>query len=199
LTVARTFRASVALLGALATLVGSKPAAAQDDTFGPPLAPMGGMGGLGGGGKAPPKKAPPGTPELHAAPGGSESTLPAGAEPALPDEPLKMSPTVRERLGTDLQLDQRPLGLGHGPRYKWYGPYFEEQDGQYRFRTAVPLWAERRQPSLSDPTKTDLHPCSAACTTTGAAPSTRTTFSFQCSGIYATRRSPAERPSSAPS
>jgi hypothetical protein len=154
----RALREILVLLVAVAALAVPKSVLAQDDDmFGPGLSPMGGMGGPApsSSSKAPPKKAPDGTPELHAAPGGGDSTLPAGAEPALPDEPLKMSPEVRAQLGSDLELDQRPVGLGLEPRYKWYGPYFEERNGKYRFRTLFPLWAERRQPSLRDPTRVD--------------------------------------------
>src|SRR5690606_25662552 len=75
------------------------PVAAQVDPFG------GGMGA--GQQQAPtqqkPKAPPPGTPELHAASGGGDSTLPEGSEPTLPEAPLAISEALRARLGSDLK------------------------------------------------------------------------------------------------
>jgi hypothetical protein len=109
------------------------------------------------GGAAPKKQAepPPGSPELHAASGSGDTTLPAGAEPALPDKPLEISETTAERIGSDLPLDALPHGLGERSRFRFYGPYMEERNGSYDFKTLFPLWFERRQPSRADATTTD--------------------------------------------
>lgn len=127
------------------------PVAAQVDPFG------GGMGA--GQQQAPtqqkPKAPPPGTPELHAASGGGDSTLPEGSEPTLPEAPLAISEALRARLGSDLKLDEPELGRGEVTDRDFYGLYYQEHSNDYRLKLAFPLWFERTQPSLTDPTKTD--------------------------------------------
>ncbi len=108
---------------------------------------------LGGGGQ-PTKSGPaPGGPETHAAPGGTDSTLPQGNEPSLPEEPLEMSEETRKNIGSD--GDPESLGTGPEAERSYYGLYYNEQAGEYRYRVLFPLWAERTQPSAGDPRVTD--------------------------------------------
>ena len=38
---------------------------------------------------------------------------------------------------------------------KFYGPYYSEKSGDYSFKLAFPVWAERKQPSRTDKLKLD--------------------------------------------
>lgn len=134
--------AALALACALLCLV--TPSQAQDDL--PGLAPMG-VGAPGSGGGAPPP--PSDMPETHAASGGTETTLPEGDEPELPDDPLGMSEKTLARIGSDSDPEAR--GTGEGARREFYGLYYNEQAGQYRYRVAFPAWAQRDKPSLANP------------------------------------------------
>ena len=134
-------------------------------------AQMGGMGGPGGGmgmpggnmgnmpqGQKPKKKKdapPPGTPEQHAASGGDDALTPPGSEPALPEEPLQVKQSTLDTIGSDAQPDQDELGRGNSTRYKFYGPYFQENSDKYQFRLAFPVWAERQMPSRTKPLELD--------------------------------------------
>ncbi len=150
--------AATALLFGLALGTGS--AAAQGfgpgTGFGDPSIPMqpGGQPA-----KQKPKKqeqAPPGTPELHAASGGAESTLPQGSEPTLPEKPLEVSEALMERIGTDSALMEPELGRDPNQVDRdFYGLYYQEQSDQYRLRLAFPIWMERKMPSLKDPSVID--------------------------------------------
>lgn len=143
-------RSSLATLALLALGLVAGAARAQDP-YGPGVSPIGGPtpGGPAPSGPAP-GKAPPGTPETHAA-GGGESLLPPSTEPSLPDDPLKIPRRVRARIGTDLQLDDVPRGEDPPATRRFYGPYYDEQNGRHRFRLAFPVWAERTQPSATRP------------------------------------------------
>lgn len=88
-------------------------------------------------------------PETHAASGGTDSTLPQGNEPSLPDDPLEMSEATRAQIGTD--GDPESLGTPSDSKRDFYGLYYNEEAGEYRYRVLFPLWAERTQPSLEDP------------------------------------------------
>lgn len=146
---------SAAALG-LALLLGAESARAQ---FGPTF----GGGGPTGGNipqRPPPTqssgpKKPANMPETHAASGASESLVPPGQEPTLPDKPLELKPSVASRIGSDAALDEPVLGRGPITRRKPYGLYYEERSGRYRLRTLFPLWFERKQPSAADPSVTD--------------------------------------------
>jgi hypothetical protein len=110
-----------------------------------------------GGGAAPTQsgsgKPPEGAPELHAASGGSDTTLPQGNEPSLPEDPLAISDSVRERIGTD---GEPPApGTGEDVKRQFYGLYYNEEAGEYRYRVAFPVWAERTMPSATNPKVTD--------------------------------------------
>jgi hypothetical protein len=132
----------------------ARPASAQD-AYGPGIMP--GMGQQGGPPEPKKKKEPPppGTPELHAAPGASDTLVPPGSEPSLPDRPLDVSPAVASRIGTDARLDDLELGRGNELQRKFYGPYYEEESNKYRLRLLFPLWFERTKPSLTAPSVTD--------------------------------------------
>ncbi len=92
-------------------------------------------------------------PETHAAEGGMETTLPQGDEPTLPDEPLSISKKTLSRIGSD--GDAESLGTGDDATREFYGLYYNEKAGEYRYRVAFPIWAERKQPSLEKPEITD--------------------------------------------
>jgi hypothetical protein len=137
---------------ALATLAGTLgfalPAAAQDP-MGPGLMP-----GFGSGGSEPAKKKPakdPNEPETHAASGADDNVVAPGGEPSLPDEPLKVKEKTLERIGTDLHPRWQERGRGRKTTYGFYGPYYTEDSGEYSFKLAFPVWAERKQPSRTDP------------------------------------------------
>lgn len=100
-----------------------------------------------------PQQPPPGVPETHAAPDGDESTLPEGNEPTLPADPLAMSDLARERIGSDAEPET--LGTPKDAKRQFYGLYYNEEAGEYRYRVAFPVWAERTMPSEADPTITD--------------------------------------------
>ena len=135
--------------GLLITLASTAPARAQD--------PFGGGMFQGGGspapqGSAPPKKAPPpGTPELHAASGASDQMVAPGSEPSLPAQPLTLKKSVSKKIGSDVDPDSEELGRASRTEHRFYGPYYEERSGDYRFRLAFPVWGERTQPSRLDP------------------------------------------------
>ncbi|HYP91291.1 MAG TPA: hypothetical protein VEQ59_24160, partial [Polyangiaceae bacterium] len=141
------------------TLYGTQ--ALAQDPYGPGLSPgfgpSGAGAGAGGGGrskKAAPK-VPPGTPETHAASGADDSVNAPGNEPSLPQDPLALKKSAYARIGTDLspELQER----GQNPRFdrKFYGPYYSERSGDYSFKLAFPVWAERTQPSRTDKLKLD--------------------------------------------
>jgi hypothetical protein len=144
---------------ALVALLLLCPALAHaQDPFGGGMFPGG--GGQAPGGGAPPKKgaakkAPPGTPELHAASGASDQLVAPGSEPSLPEKPLQLSPSLSKLIGTDADPDLEERGRASRTVRRFYGPYYEEESGKYRFRLAFPLWAERKQPSRLDPNVTD--------------------------------------------
>jgi hypothetical protein len=126
------------------------------DGFGPGLQP-----GFGQGPGGPPKSAPtqpkkdPNEPELHAAPGASDQVVAPGGEPSLPEDPLTISQRTFDRIGSDLDPDWEDHGRELTTTHHFYGPYYEEYSDRYSFKLAFPVWAERKQPSLSDSSVTD--------------------------------------------
>jgi hypothetical protein len=130
-----------AWLWTVATLLLAAPSRAQD--FGGPMPGMGGPVSEPSGSQ--PAK-DPNTPQTHAASGSGEElgVLPS-MEPTLPADPLATSKSVKKRIGSDAETELE-LGRSEQTSYSWYGPYFQEKSGQYRFRTVFPLWAERTQP-----------------------------------------------------
>ena len=141
---------ALALVGCLAALAVAPRAFAQDP-FGGGTMFGGGAGGPAPQGSAPPKKPPPGTPELHAASGASDQMVAPGSEPTLPKEPLKLKKSVKDKIGSDVDPDSEELGRDTRTEHRFYGPYYEERSGNYRFRLAFPVWGERTQPSRLDP------------------------------------------------
>jgi hypothetical protein len=131
----------------LATTLFASPALSQGEL--PGIAPMGSPRPSTSSDNAP---RPSDAPETHAASGGTETTLPEGDEPALPEEPLAMSKKTLERIGSD--GDVEAMGTEKAKR-EIYGLYYNEQAGEYRYRVAFPAWAERKKPSASDPAVTD--------------------------------------------
>jgi len=123
---------------------------------GPGMGPgMGGPGGPGGGqAKKKPKK-DPNEPETHAATGAGDTVVAPGGEPSLPEEPLKLKKTTAARIGSDYDLENDEQGRGRETTTKFYGPYYEETSNKYSFKLAFPVWAERTQPSRTDPKKLD--------------------------------------------
>src|SRR5262245_59978691 len=123
------FTLSSALLSALCFVA---PAHAQDPFFGGDMG--GGMGGPGmGGGTAPAKKKadkpPPGTPEMPAASGASDTLAAPGSEPSLPAQPLKISAATQARIGTDHIINDLERGRSASGEVDrdFYGLYYGEQ------------------------------------------------------------------------
>jgi hypothetical protein len=151
-------RLSAAALLGVALLFVAPRALAQDPFGGGNMFPGGGPAG-GSGAPAPkkgaPKKPPPGTPEMHAASGASDQLVAPGSEPSLPDKPLELAPTTAKGIGTDFDDETEELGRAPQTTRRFYGPYYEEESGKYRFRLAFPVWAERTQPSRLNPSVID--------------------------------------------
>jgi hypothetical protein len=124
------------------------------DPMGPGLMPGFGGGAPQQGQQAKPKQ-DPSMPETHAATGAGDSLVAPGGEPSLPDEPLKLKPRTAARIGSDLDPDSEEQGRSTTTTHKFYGPYYEETSGKYSFQLAFPVWAERNQPSRTDPLKND--------------------------------------------
>lgn len=139
-------RGAVALLVVVFTTIGgwfAAPHAWAQDL--PDLAPMGAAPPPGRNDPPPPSDAP----ETHAASGGTETTLPTGNEPTLPINPLDASEKTLERIGSDGDPDS--LGTGDDAKREFYGLYYNEKAGEYRYRVAFPIWAERKKPSEAKP------------------------------------------------
>ena len=136
------------LSAALAVALFATNALAQDP-MGPGLMPQ--MGGPPSSGAPSAPKKDPNMPEMHAASGASDSLIAPGGEPTLPVEPLKLSERTLERIGGDLELGNLEQGRASRTEYGCYGPYFTETSGSYSFKLAFPVWAERKQPSLTKP------------------------------------------------
>lgn len=63
----------------------------------------------------------------------------ADPTPKVPDDPLKMTPEVRARIGTDHDGDPAPA---RGEVQRSYFPLYEEQKGERRIRLLPPLYLE---------------------------------------------------------
>ncbi len=92
---------------------------------------------------------------MHAASGADDSLSPPGSEPTLPEEPLKLTEPTFKAIGSDAQPDQEEIGRGDSTKYKFYGPYYQENSGKYQFKLLFPVWAERQMPSRTKPNETD--------------------------------------------
>ncbi|HNZ23191.1 MAG TPA: hypothetical protein PKL24_13685 [Polyangiaceae bacterium] len=108
-----------------------------------------GMPGLGEDGPPPAAgatpTAQPNAPATHAASGGEELGVLPSLEASIPEDPLKLSKVVKKTIGSDAD-NEFELGRDTETTYSWYGPYYQEKSGQYRFRTVFPFWLEREQP-----------------------------------------------------
>jgi len=85
-------------------------------------------------------------PETHAASGAeTPAQLPTQA-PTLPEDPNAIPPSVREAIGSDASGDFE-RGRQTETEHTFYGVYYGEQSGDYRFQTTLPLplWLERQQ------------------------------------------------------
>jgi hypothetical protein len=91
---------------------------------------------------------PSNAPVTHAASGASDDTLKqlGGAEATLPPNPLAIPPEVKDKIGSDADKD-REKGRAPKTTRLWIGPWYEEHSGDYSFKTAFPLWLERKQPN----------------------------------------------------
>ncbi len=69
----------------------------------------------------------------------------------MPKDPLKLGKKLQLRLGTSTQLDDLSQGQTGETQREFYGLYYSEKNGGYRFRVAFPVWAERTQPSRTQP------------------------------------------------
>ncbi len=90
----------------------------------------------------------------------TRSTRPA-TNRRCPRIPLALKKSSYDRIGSDLSPDleehgQQPGG-SQNPRFDrhFYGPYYSEKSGDYSFKLAFPVWAERTQPSRTDKLKLD--------------------------------------------
>lgn len=134
------------------------PSAAQDPFGGDLQGPsQSGFGGPRPQKKAAPKSNNPDQPETHAASGAGDHLIAPGGEPTLPDDPLAIPDTIAKRIGSDAVLDEPSIGQSDVLKRHFYGVMYEEESQSgYRFRTSFPpLWFERIQPSLKDPTHPD--------------------------------------------
>jgi len=134
------------------SLVAWAPAALAQDPMGGGLMPGFGSGAPPPGGQEPkaPKK-DPNEPETHAASGAEDTVVAPGGEPSLPDAPLVIKRKTLGRIGSDLAPRWQEQGRDRSTTYGFYGPYYTEDSGDYSFRLAFPVWAERKQPSRTDP------------------------------------------------
>lgn len=112
-------------------------------------APAGAQVGFGTPGAGPPpgqqQQPPPGM-ETHAASGADDAQKLQTQEPSLPPDPLYIPPSARKKIGTDSGLDEYEKGKTDDTDRDFYGLYYQEKSGDYQFRTAFPLWIERKQP-----------------------------------------------------
>ncbi len=129
---------------------------------------------------------PPGTPEQHAASGADDSLTPPGSEPTLPDEPLKLTQPTFDAIGSDSQPDEEELGRGPSTTRKFYGLYYQENSGKYQFKLCSPCGPSGKCPRAPSQSRPTARRSLAGSTTTAAAPSARTTFSFRWPGTCVT-------------
>jgi len=95
-------------------------------------------------GQTPPSgKEDPNAPEQHAA-SGDTSNLPK-SEPTLPEDPNAIPPEVGSTIGSNVSPQDHPKGTTDKTDADFYGLYYQERSGSYRFRTVFPFWFERKQ------------------------------------------------------
>jgi hypothetical protein len=147
----------VGVIAALSFVLGSvRPALAQmGPGSGMGMPGFGGGPGPGGGAAKKPKKKDPNEPETHAATGAGDEVVAPGGEPTLPEKPLEVSKRTERHIGSDLDPDGEEQGRSRVTTRRFYGPYYSETSGKYRFQLAFPVWANRSQPSRTNPAVTD--------------------------------------------
>ena len=106
--------------------------------------------------KQPPSRKKDPTSPSSTPPRARRQVVAPGSEPSLPDDPLELK---AEHDRAHRQRHRIPESEEHGrdvkTTHEFYGPYYEEHSGEYSFQLAFPVWAERKQPSLTDATVTD--------------------------------------------
>jgi hypothetical protein len=93
----------------------------------------------------PPSKAAPGQPETHAASGAEQSGT-AKIEAQLPEDPLAIPEAIKDEIGTNRVEDDDAQGTIVEKDIDFYGLWYSETSGDYKFQTLFPFWAERTQP-----------------------------------------------------
>jgi hypothetical protein len=135
-----------AALAFVAALSFSGPAWAQGlPGGGRGLGPPGGFAPPSGGSSSK-KKAKKPEEETHAASNTEAQQSLQTQEPQLPQNPNEVPKELREKIGTD---DAREKEKGRGPtlQREFYGLYYREQSGGYKFQTVIPpLWMQRNLP-----------------------------------------------------
>jgi hypothetical protein len=141
--------AALAVLAAVTLAPATASGQVGGGNFQPGMGQSPGSPGTGLGTPSPTKskpgvKAAPGM-ETHAASNAEAAQSLQTQEPTLPQNPLELSPDVKKRIGTSAE---REVEVGRAPKVErdWYGLYYQEKSGSYRFRTLFPLWAERSMP-----------------------------------------------------
>lgn len=128
------------LAASAAALVALAPALGYAQFPGGPGGPGGGFGGPPQGQSPPPKQEGP---ETHAASGADETNKLQTSEPSLPEDPLALPQSAAKRIGTDFDPSTVEQGREAEVKRRFYGLWYSEESGKYRFRTLFPLWAER--------------------------------------------------------
>lgn len=67
-------------------------------------------------------------------------------EPTLPEDPLALPKGAKKKIGTDYDPETTEQGRAKETKRHFYGLWYSEESGDYKFRTLFPLWAERTQP-----------------------------------------------------
>jgi hypothetical protein len=139
-------RLGVLLAALLATLFVGRDARAQS-----PLDPSSGGGPVPGALPAPPqaKGGPSAQQQAElggAASGGDRPSQLPTQQAQLPEDPNAIPPSLATELKSDFDPDSVEASRTRTTNYKFFGVYYEEQSGGYRFRSTVPpLWMERTQ------------------------------------------------------
>ncbi|HHH31660.1 MAG TPA: hypothetical protein ENK57_25385 [Polyangiaceae bacterium] len=117
--------------------------------FGPPGGPGGGFGPPGAGLPQQPTGTQPSPgqegPETHAASGGETPAQLPTEEAQLPEDPNEIPEPLDDLLDSDFDPNVE-VGRERETHRRFFGLYYEEQSGDYSFRsTFPPLWLERKQ------------------------------------------------------
>lgn len=90
---------------------------------------------------------PQGQLDLGGAAAGGERASQLPVEQAqLPEDPNAIPPELVAKLKSDFDPETQEQSRSRTTKYRFFGGYYEEESGGYRFRTTVPpLWMERTQ------------------------------------------------------